>query len=67
MTAANELKPTVRECVGKYGDRFVVEIRATTITIRPKGTRRGGKAEVDVGVGALYQRLLTNPNAGRIK
>jgi hypothetical protein len=58
MTKADEFKPTARLCAGRFGDEFVVEVRRTTITIRPKGTRRGGPAEVEIGVGALHQRLM---------
>lgn len=56
-TKADEFKPTVRLCASKY-DEFVVEVRRTTLTIRPKGTRRGGPAEVEIAIGALHQRLL---------
>lgn len=65
MTKASETKPTTRACVGKYGDPYVVEVRATTITIRPKGTRRGGPAEVEVAIGALHQRLLVARSKAR--
>jgi hypothetical protein len=55
MTPATDTKPTRRVLSSRDG-QYVVELRATLILIRPKGSRVGGKAEVAIPVGAVYQR-----------
>ena len=57
MTRATDEHPT-RRILESPHDMFVVELDRRTITVRPKGTRRDGPAEVTIGVGQLYQRLL---------
>lgn len=57
MTRASDLKP-VRRVMSSMSGEFVVELRERIIIIRPKGTRKQGKAEVGVTVGAIYQRAL---------
>jgi hypothetical protein len=62
VTRGNDLRPTRRLLSSRYGD-YVVELRATLILIRPKGSRRGGRAEVAIPVGAAYQRALLSQMA----
>lgn len=58
MTRASETRPTVRQLESVLGDTYVVELRRTTITVRPKGSRKGGRSEVSITPGALYLRLM---------
>lgn len=61
MTRGSDVRPVRRvltsHTTGRSED-YVVELRQTLILIRPKGTRIGGKAEVAVPVGAIYQRAI---------
>jgi hypothetical protein len=59
MTQGSDSKPTRRLLQAYRSDKeLVVELGRSRITIRPKGTRRGGKAEVSIAASALYDRLL---------
>jgi hypothetical protein len=57
MTRATEERPTKRILAGRDGD-YVVELRASLILVRPKGTRRGGPAEIAITPSLLHQRIL---------
>jgi hypothetical protein len=56
MTVATD-KPT-RRIVRTSDQEMVAEVRGDTLTLRPKGTRRGGPAEVSVLWGAIYYRAM---------
>lgn len=58
MTRAHETNPTRRIVVSGFGEELVVEVYSRRLVLRPKGCKRGGPAEVEVGPGQLYQRLL---------
>lgn len=59
MTDGSDERPVRRRLVsGHFGEHYVVELRRSLILIRPPRTRRGGKAEVAVPPGLLYQRLM---------
>lgn len=65
MTRASNDRPTRRVMSSRVGlskfertDEYVVELRAETMSIRPKGCRRNGPAEVVVTPGAIYLRAL---------
>ena len=58
MTRAKETQPTRREVATKYDGPMVAEVTARVLTLRPKGCRRGGPAEVTVAWGAIYNRAL---------
>lgn len=59
MTRGSDHRPTRRLTVSaQYGDEYVVEIGAHFINVRPKGSRRGGPAEVSVTPGSLYLILF---------
>lgn len=61
MTRGSDVRPVRRVLTSHAGYRpedYVVELRQTLILIRPKGTRIGGRAEVAIPVGAVYQRAL---------
>jgi len=52
--------PTVREVrsVGKtWDDRYIVELQDDTLSLRPKGCRRGGPASCTISWGSLAQHL----------
>ena len=51
-------KPTVRVVQTKYSGDLVAEIRATTVTLRPPRTRKGGPAEIVVTWGYVYDKVL---------
>ncbi len=57
MTPATE-KPLSRLLVGYQGAEYVVELTRTFITVRPKGSRRGGPAEVRISPSSLHDKLL---------
>lgn len=57
MTKASDARPTRRLLSARDGE-YAVELRSTLILIRPKGTRRGGRAEVAIPVGAAYLRAM---------
>lgn len=67
-TRASDIKPTRRAVSGERprGPRgvppelavFVLEVCERTLRLRPKGTRSGGPAEVEVTFTALYDHLL---------
>jgi hypothetical protein len=57
MTRASDTRPTRRLLAGAFGD-YVVELTGRTIVVRPKGTRRGGPAEVVTTPGKLHVRLV---------
>lgn len=64
MTRGSDVRPVRRILDAPQALRwgkateYVVELRATLILIRPKGTRIGGKAEVAIPVGVAYQRAI---------
>ena len=58
MTSASDTRPTRRVARSRSLGDVVIDLRADTITLRPKGRRRGGPAEVTLSIGALYQREL---------
>lgn len=62
MTKGSDLRPVRRALVSRsrFGadKHYVVELREELILIRPKGCRRGGKAEVAVYPGGVYDRAL---------
>jgi hypothetical protein len=58
VTEARDESPTRRVVIGYMGAKYVVELRKNLILVRPKGTRRGGGAEVSITPSALHDRLL---------
>jgi hypothetical protein len=61
VTSATNETPTRRAMASRVGlrlEEYIVELGASEITIRPKGTRRGGPAEVTFSVSAIYERCL---------
>ena len=58
MTHASDESPTRRVVLGYQGAEYVVELRSNLILVRPKGTRRGGSAEVAITPSRLHDRLL---------
>jgi len=58
VTRASDSRPTRRVLLNLDGVELVVELRARSITIRPLGTRRGGRAEVVLTPGSIYLRAL---------
>lgn len=58
MTRASDTRPTIRELTTRFGDRYVVTLGASVVSLRPKGTR-SPKVRIDLDVGALYIRALT--------
>lgn len=66
MTPASDSSPTRRIVSGYQGALYVVELRAGEIVVRPKGSKRGGPAEVSITPSALHDRLLlAKPTAAR--
>jgi hypothetical protein len=57
LTRGSDLTPTRRLLESLHGP-LVVELRESTVVIRPKGTRRNGPLEVIVRAGSVYQRAL---------
>lgn len=51
-------KPLARLLTSRYSGDLVVELTTDSITIRPKGKRRGGPQEVTITAGALYDKLV---------
>lgn len=62
MTTRATAKPVVRFVDGASVGVLVAEIRADTLTLRPKGARKGGPAEVSVRWGLVYQLALLRRN-----
>lgn len=59
MTRGSNERPTRRLLRSeRFGDEYVIELRADLILMRPKGARRNGRAEIAVTPGAIYQRAL---------
>lgn len=58
MTRASDARPTRRVVSTRLDGDFVLEVGEHELTIRPKGCRRGGPAEVIVVYGLIYQREL---------
>jgi hypothetical protein len=58
VTYASDESPTRRVVLGYQGAEYVVELRKGLILVRPKGSRRGGSAEVAITPSALHDRLL---------
>lgn len=58
MTRAKDEAPTRRLMTSLDGEDYVIELAARYLRLRPKGTRRGGPAEVSVTPGQLYVRLM---------
>ena len=44
--------------LSKHDGPLVAEITARVLTLRPKGCRRGGPAEITVTWGSIYNRVL---------
>lgn len=59
MTKANDYRPTIRDLTSRLGDGYVVQLYASHLTIRPKGSR-SQKLLVSVEIGQLYLRCLTH-------
>lgn len=57
MTRATE-KPLARLLIGYQGSEYVVELTTRLITIRPKGSRRGGPLEKQITPSSLHDHLL---------
>jgi hypothetical protein len=57
MTRGSDLTPTRRLLESLHGP-LVVELRESTLVLRPKGCRRGGPLEVVIRAGSVYQRAL---------
>ena len=64
MTRGSDERPTRRLMRSTWGD-LVVELRESTLVVRPKGSRTGGPAEIAVRVGSVYQRGLEQALAER--
>lgn len=47
------IRPTVRCVVGMHGD-YVIEAHDRSLTLRPKGCRRGGRTEVTMTWERVY-------------
>lgn len=60
MTRASDERPTRRVILSQFGDEYVVELRREVIVLRPKGSRRGGPAEVQLSPGKLYIHAVAN-------
>lgn len=59
MTRGSNERPVRRLLSSRqFNEDWAVELRADLILIRPKGSRRGGKAEVAVLPGVIYQRAM---------
>lgn len=57
MTRGSDLTPTRRLLESLHGP-LVIELRESTLVIRPKGSRRNGPLEVTIRAGSIYQRAL---------
>lgn len=60
MTRASDQRPTRRVVSSRLDGDFVLEVGEHELTIRPKGSRRRGPAEVIVTYGLIYQRELVS-------
>lgn len=58
MTRASAVKPVRRVVQTLHDGELVAEIYAECVIVRPIRTKRGGKAEVTMTWGQLYQHLL---------
>lgn len=58
MTRGSNDKPVRRLLDSRSGDRYVVELRADLILMRPFRARRGGPLEVALIPGAVYLPAL---------
>lgn len=58
MTRANDVTPVRRLVRGRSGDEYVVEVFATVVTIRPKGSRSPKVRVCMEWGGSLFQRAL---------
>lgn len=56
MTRATE-KPVRRVVQTSHGE-MIAEVRDRVITMRPLRSRRGGKAEIEMSWGQLYQHAI---------
>lgn len=45
-------------CSSRFDDAYVLTLRPDLLLMRPKGSRRGGKAEVAIYPGVVYMRAL---------
>jgi len=57
MTRATE-RPLARLLKGYQGSEYVVELTEQFITVRPKGSRRGGPAEKRITPSSLHDLLI---------
>jgi hypothetical protein len=57
MTRATE-KPVARLLKGYQNSEYVVELTEQFITLRPKGSRRGGPSEKRITPSALHDLLV---------
>jgi len=65
MTKASDAKPTVRKVHSLHDGQLTVEIREHTCTIRPKGCRRGGPAEISLSWGTIYFTGIAKQTANK--
>jgi len=66
MTKASDTTPVRRVTTpNRYGEEFVIEVYNSRIVVRPKGSRKGGKAEVEMTPSLFYQRLMAPRSKGR--
>lgn len=57
MIRATE-KPVGRYLTGYQGQEYVVELTSRLITVRPKGSKRGGPAEKSITPSKLHDMLV---------
>jgi len=58
VTRGSDTRPTTRVLVGSDGEEYVVTLKARTYSIRPKGSRKGGRSEVILTPSAVYRAAL---------
>jgi len=58
MTKASS-HPLRREVTSTFDGDLIIEVTDRIVTIRPKHTRKGGKAEISIPWGLVYQLGLT--------
>jgi hypothetical protein len=67
MTRAKDEAPTRRIMCDFAGNEYVVTLFAGVVEIRPKGSRAGSGAKVDIGIGTIYNRALIARTAPILK
>lgn len=58
MTEARDESPTRRIVRGYQGAEYVVELYANRISVRPKGSKRGGPSEKFTTPSSLHDQLV---------